>query len=368
MLRKGAYLLAGSGVGTTGYLLTRTEEERRRINQLKQASFRIANLVSTVGYIATDYGIAMSMRHEDKREREYDVCRKLLKELQEKEESLTFDQWNAKNKDDLIQAQNKFADNKQLISELSERLASLRSNKDGEEPSYWSNIHTRSAIRLRDMCVENKGVYIKLGQHLAMLDYLIPHEYQEVLTTLLSQNPTTPWEYVRSVIKEDLGAYPEDLFLSIDPIPIASASLAQVHTAYGKNGQKYAVKVQHIDLLSGSDGDRYAITYIVDLLSKVFKQFDYNWLTKEMNRNLPEELDFLNEARNIKQCTHNFKNEIIHGTVAVPIVQDSLTSTRVLTMSFEEGSYVTDLAAIESMRLRKKDIAKAISKVFCQQM
>ena len=193
MLRKGAYLLAGSGVGTTGYLLTRTEEERRRINQLKQASFRIANLVSTVGYIATDYGIAMSMRHEDKREREYDVCRKLLKELQEKEESLTFDQWNAKNKDDLIQAQNKFADNKQLISELSERLASLRSNKDGEEPSYWSNIHTRSAIRLRDMCVENKGVYIKLGQHLAMLDYLIPHEYQEVLTTLLSQNPTTPW-------------------------------------------------------------------------------------------------------------------------------------------------------------------------------
>ena len=126
--------------------------------------------------------------------------------------------------------------------------------------------------------------------------------------------------------------------------------------------------MQHIDLLSGSDGDRYAITYIVDLLSKVFKQFDYNWLTKEMNRNLPEELDFLNEARNIKQCTHNFKNEIIHGTVAVPIVQDSLTSTRVLTMSFEEGSYVTDLAAIESMRLRKKDIAKAISKVFCQQM
>jgi aarF domain-containing kinase len=68
-------------------------------------------------------------------------------------------------------------------------------------------LHERNAIRLRDMCSQNKGIYIKLGQHLAMLDYMFPSEYQEILSSLLANTPTSSIESVRRVIHSQFGIY-----------------------------------------------------------------------------------------------------------------------------------------------------------------
>ena len=121
-----------------------------------------------------------------------------------------------------------------------------------------------------------------------MLDYILPGEYALVLRSLLDKNPSSSIDSIRSVIHKDLGAYPEELFASFEETPIASASLAQVHIATGKDGKKYAVKIQHDGLLESSEGDRLAITFIVALLSRLFKDFNYNFLTREMNQNLPQ--------------------------------------------------------------------------------
>jgi aarF domain-containing kinase len=88
--------------------------------------------------------------------------------------------------------------------------------------------HQRGADRLLQLCMKNGGIYIKLGQHIAMLDYLLPEEYVFTMRAhLLDRCPVSSWNSVRQTILEDLKAPPEVIFSEIEQTPIASASLAQ---------------------------------------------------------------------------------------------------------------------------------------------
>ncbi|KAJ1616967.1 ABC1 family-domain-containing protein, partial [Pavlovales sp. CCMP2436] len=90
------------------------------------------------------------------------------------------------------------------------------------------------------------GVYIKLGQHVALLDYLVPEPYLKALRPLFDCAPRTAWPLVREVLEMELGASVESLFADFEQEPIASASLAQVHRARSLvDGCALAVKVQH---------------------------------------------------------------------------------------------------------------------------
>lgn len=66
-------------------------------------------------------------------------------------------------------------------------------------------VHLRSARRLCELCCANRGTFIKVGQHLGALDYLLPEEYTSTLKVLHSQAPQSSMEEVRQVIREDLG-------------------------------------------------------------------------------------------------------------------------------------------------------------------
>merc|ERR1719273_1705435 len=92
-----------------------------------------------------------------------------------------------------------------------------------------SAVHRIAAERLLKLCRENKGAYIKVGQHLANLDYLIPTEYITTLSQLFDDAPTSPYSSIRRVIRDELGRDPRDIFETFSVEPLASASLAQVH-------------------------------------------------------------------------------------------------------------------------------------------
>ena len=126
------------------------------------------------------------------------------------------------------------------------------------------------------------------------------------------------------------------------------------------------MKVQHEGLREGAAGDMLAITMIVDFIPIIFKSFNYKWLTREMNRNLPCELDFRQEAANLQRCVVCLENLTKEGDLVVPSI--TYTSERVLCMSFEEGVYVNESEKLASMNLRSSDIARLISKTFCEQI
>lgn len=169
-------------------------------------------------------------------------------------------------------------------------------------------VHTRSARRLEELCLNNGGIYIKLGQHISQLEYLVPQEYINTLReSMLNRCPTSSYDQVCQVVKRELGGPPEEIFDEFDPVPIASASLAQVHVARTHEGDKVAVKVQHMHMTDTAAADYATVELIVNTLHRIFPSFDYRWLVDEVRDSLPKELDFLNEAKNSIKCMDNFR-------------------------------------------------------------
>lgn len=339
------------------------EERRRMVKRTVSSVNRVTNLVGTVSMILVDYAYNIYIKDHNVY-LQYDSNKMKLTKLQTDEENLVVDTFTLNSGDFEMSTKIKQLDQiRRQIVLITEEMAELSTVSDGK----LSVVHSNNAVRLRNMCSKNKGLYIKLGQHISMLDHIVPKEYLSVMSTLLADNPASSWDSVRRVIHEDLGAFPEDLFDSFDPQPIASASLAQVHVAW-RDGKKYAVKVQHEGLVEGSAGDMAVITALVDLVPLLFHGFNYSWLTQEMNRNLPQELDFHTEVRNLEQCRATLKDLVASGDVALPVPEKQLSSRRVVTMSFESGCYVTRRVDIQQMGLREEEVARLISETFCEQI
>ncbi|MCH90073.1 putative ABC1 protein, partial [Trifolium medium] len=137
-------------------------------------------------------------------------------------------------------------------------------------------VHLRSAQKLRDLCFKNGGIYIKLGQHLGQLEYLVPQEYvQTMRESMLNKCPVSSYEQICDVFKKEFGETPDKVFAEFDPVPIASASLAQVHVARTHDGQKVAVKVQHPHMTETAAADQATVELIVNTLHNFFPSFDY---------------------------------------------------------------------------------------------
>lgn len=361
--------IAGITALSVGIAISSDDGAKAKVRNITKASLNIANLISTVAVILVDYAVTIQfVKYNSKGLLNEDELTNSLKKYQSLQEEYTIKQILATKNNQSDEANHwkqMIKETRVLIDDVSDKLSKSHI-VDSSNP--YSAVHSRSGKRLKEMCEWNKGMYIKLGQHLSMLDYVIPTEYQDELFQLLSNTPRTSYEGVRRIIKADLGKYPEELFDTFDVEPIASASLAQVHIGY-KDNKKYAVKVQHEGLLESSKGDMYVIEQLIHLISALFPAFNYDWLIEQIKENLPKELDFSMEASNIERTSRLLNNLIVTGDLAVPSVNTGMSSKRVLTMSFEEGCYISDLDNItKNLNLKTSDVARVISTIFCEQI
>ncbi|XP_045865705.1 aarF domain-containing protein kinase 1 isoform X2 [Meles meles] len=229
-------------------------------------------------------------------------------------------------------------------------LTSLRSVPYGSEEylQLRSKVHLRSARRLCELCCANRGTFIKVGQHLGALDYLLPEEYTSTLKVLHSQAPQSSMHEVRQVIREDLGKEIHDLFVSFDNTPVGAASLAQVHKAVLRDGRTVAVKVQHPKVQSQSSKDILLMEVLVLAVKQLFPEFEFMWLVDEAKKNLPLELDFLNEGRNAEKVAQMLKD---FDFLKVPRIYWELSTKRVLLMEFVDGGQVNDRDYMERNKI-----------------
>lgn len=244
-------------------------------------------------------------------------------------------------------------------------LTSLRSVPYGSEEYLQrrSQVHLRSARRLCELCCANRGTFIKVGQHLGALDYLLPEEYTSTLKVLHSQAPQSSMEEVRQVIREDLGKEIHDLFLSFEDTPLGAASLAQVHKAVLHDGRTVAVKVQHPKVQAQSSKDILLMEVLVLAVKQLFPDFEFMWLVDEAKKNLPLELDFLNEGRNAEKVAHMLRH---FDFLKVPQIHWELSTKRVLLMEFVEGGQVNDRAYMEKNRIDVNEISCHLGKMYSE--
>lgn len=234
-------------------------------------------------------------------------------------------------------------------------LALSRPNRDDTEEvkqkykAKKHKCHMEGAALVLKLCQRNGGLFTKMGQHAASLRPAIPDEYINTLTLLQDRAPHRPIDEVVATLKLELDkAIVEELVQGIDPVPLGSASLAQVHRCKLRNGKEIALKVQHFDLQNIMESDLLVIKALDWAASRLFPEEDYSlaWAVTEFEGNLKQELDFSREAQNGKRMRNLIlSHPWLRSRVVVPEVDFQRSTNRVLAYEFADGVRIRDCPA-----------------------
>ncbi|MCP2732054.1 AarF/ABC1/UbiB kinase family protein [Symplocastrum sp. BBK-W-15] len=224
------------------------------------------------------------------------------------------------------------------------------------------------AIWIRDTFLDLGPTFIKVGQLFSTRADLFPSEYVDELAKLQDRVPAFSYEQAEAMIEKDLDKSIAELFRSFDPIPLAAASLGQVHKAQLHSGEEVVVKVQR-------PGLRKLFTIDLQILKGITRYFqnhpdwgrgrDWNGIYEECCRILWEEIDYLNEGRNADTFRRNFRP---YAWVKVPRVYWKYASPRVLTLEYVPGIKISHYEALEAAGLDRKILARLGAKAYLQQL
>ncbi|BCT77873.1 ubiquinone biosynthesis protein UbiB [Sinomonas cyclohexanicum] len=218
-------------------------------------------------------------------------------------------------------------------------------------------VHVRLALE------ELGPTFMKLGQILSTRPDLIPEAYQLELAKLQDSAPPVPAEAIRAVVREELGEDAFAAFSEFDDVPLASASIGQVHLARladgsdDGSGTKVVVKVRKPGAVERIREDLEILRNVAATASRAWSVLDdYNvvGLVAEFSRTLTKELDYLEEGRSAERFAANFAGD---SRFRFPRVFWHTTTSRVLTLEFMEGLKINDVAALDAAGLDRRALA-----------
>ena len=186
--------------------------------------------------------------------------------------------------------------------------------------------------------------FVKLGQFLSTRPDILPREYVDALGRLQSEVKGFSFEQAQEIIKAELGIEVSEAFTEFDPEPIAAASIGQVHRALTLDGKTVVVKVQRPNIRETVMTDLEVIGAIAGFVQKnteIGELYGVDDMFQEFNSSMLRELDYLQEMRNLITLRKNLQE---FNNIVVPIPIETLTTQRILTMGFIEGTKITLLS------------------------
>jgi ubiquinone biosynthesis protein len=225
------------------------------------------------------------------------------------------------------------------------------------KPDLKEELDSTAPERLRMVLEELGTTFIKLGQVLSTRPELVGKGVADELAKLQDKVPPFPFESVKKVIEEELEGPINEFFSDFDEIPIASASIAQVHHAVLIDGTEVAVKVQRLNLEEQIKKDITLMRYLARQMSKRIKNLKYYNLpgiVDEFERVIENEMDFSQEARNLEKFRSLFEND---EHVYAPKFYRKYSTDQVLTMEFIHGVKISEILKSD-MEINRRRIAE----------
>jgi ubiquinone biosynthesis protein len=230
-----------------------------------------------------------------------------------------------------------------LGPEWAPRRGSSRPDAQTASPVTEQDLPTH----FRQALEELGPTFVKLGQVLSTRPDLLPPAYVTELSKLRDAVPPVPWEAIGTIIAEELGRPPEEVFASIDPEPLGAASLGQVHAATLADGTEVVIKVQRPNIQPTIATDLEILQALAPAAQRTPEGqiHDFAAAADDFAYTLNNELDYRLEGRNADRFRANFAEEPL---VHVPRVYWEYTTARVLVLERIGGVKIDDVAAIEA--------------------
>ncbi|HAE05345.1 MAG TPA: hypothetical protein DCG18_00995, partial [Richelia sp.] len=220
----------------------------------------------------------------------------------------------------------------------------------------------------RNKLLELGPTFIKVGQLFSTRADIFAGEYVEELSKLQDRVPAFGYEQAEAIVEQELDRTINQVFRNFEPVPLAAASLGQVHKAVLHTGETVVVKVQRPGLKRLFEIDLQilkGITYYFQKHPAWGKGRDWLGIYEECCRILWEEIDYLKEGRNADTFRRNFRDE---DWVKVPRVYWRYTSSKVLTLEYVPGIKISQYAALEAAGLDRKVLARLGAQAYLQQL
>jgi predicted unusual protein kinase regulating ubiquinone biosynthesis (AarF/ABC1/UbiB family) len=198
----------------------------------------------------------------------------------------------------------------------------------------------KTAEQVAETLGQMKGALMKLGQMASYLDQGLPEPVRMALADLQSDAPPMSPELAAGMIRAELGDDPERIFAEWDPVPIAAASIGQVHRAMTREGDPVAVKVQYPGVEDAMGADLANVGLVFAAMGQVFRGLDREPMVAELRARLAEELDYEHEAENQRLFATYYDG---HPTIVIPKVHDRYSTRRVLTTDLATGARFDEL-------------------------
>jgi predicted unusual protein kinase regulating ubiquinone biosynthesis (AarF/ABC1/UbiB family) len=209
--------------------------------------------------------------------------------------------------------------------------------------------HIRNAQRIVESSTQLRGAFMKLIQMLSIRKDLLPGEALDVLRATQSNVPPMTFATISEQIRKEIGKRPEAIFKSFDQTAFAAASLGQVHRAVTRDGIEVAVKIQYPGVEDTVEQDLQNLKLLLRTLQAlghdVMRQkIDTGLVYRELEQRLREELDYLNEARNMTEFGRRLGDD---EQIMIPRYIKAMSSRRVLTMTYVDGYPMSDVMGPE---------------------
>lgn len=230
--------------------------------------------------------------------------------------------------------------------------------KENEEKAF----HTKNAQEIFKEFIKLRGTALKIAQGMSMDQGFLPPEFTDVMSQAQYSVPPINKALVRSIIKKELGNYPEVLFKEFESNAFAAASIGQVHRAVLKDGRQVALKVQYPNVRETIDSD---LSLAKTLIKRIVKKgSDINPYFEEIRETLLEETDYIHEGEQIELFRHRFGGL----DIVIPEWVREYSTDKVLCMSFLEGRHLDEFLKENPSQKQRDHFGQLLWDFFHQQI